>query len=110
MRRAGDFGVPLGWCGLVGWADESWMDAARSELVKLQAGDEENRALWERFVELSLQEFDSIYSRLGVRFDLVRGESFYHERLVGVVERLMEDGIAEESECEYRNANHPSQK
>lgn len=34
--------------------DESWLEAARQELVKLQQGDAENLALWEKFVTLSL--------------------------------------------------------
>ena len=78
--------------------DEAWMDSARAELVKLQSGDAENRALWTTFVELSLKEFGGIYERIDVSFDLMRGESYYHERLAGVVDRLVEAGIAEESE------------
>jgi len=79
-------------------ADEAWMDAARRELVKLQKGDAENRSLWRTFVELSLREFERVYQRLGVTFDLVRGESFYHDHLAGVLEKLTERGLAEESE------------
>lgn len=79
-------------------ADPAWMEAARAELVKLQQGDPENRALWRQFVELSLQEFEKIYRRLNVRFDLVRGESFYNERLPEVIDRLTAQGLAEESD------------
>jgi arginyl-tRNA synthetase len=79
-------------------SDPEWMEAARRELVKLQQGDPENRALWERFVALSLEEFDRLYRRLGVSFDLVRGESFYRDRLAGVVEELVRRGMARESE------------
>ncbi|MBN1669851.1 MAG: arginine--tRNA ligase [Kiritimatiellae bacterium] len=78
--------------------DPTWLDQCRHELVKLQAGNAENRALWEEFVKLSLREFERIYARLGVTFDLVRGESHYNERLPGVVERLRQMGLAEESE------------
>ncbi|NQT94097.1 MAG: arginine--tRNA ligase, partial [Lentisphaerae bacterium] len=46
--------------------DEAWMQRCRSELVKLQQGDPENRALWRRFVDLSLKELGRIYERLGV--------------------------------------------
>jgi len=79
-------------------SDPDWMEAARRELVKLQQGDPDNRALWERFVALSLEEFDRLYRRLGVSFDLVRGESFYRDRLAGVVEELVRRGMARESE------------
>ena len=78
--------------------DEAWLQQARQELVKLQAGDAGNRALWERFIELSLGEFERLYRRLGVTFDLVRGESFYNDRLDGVVRTLVERELARESE------------
>jgi arginyl-tRNA synthetase len=78
--------------------DDVWLNQARQELVKLQAGDPENRQLWQRFIELSLTEFDHIYTRLDVKFDLVRGESFYHDRLAGVVQDLMGKGLARESD------------
>ncbi len=79
-------------------SDEEWLKRARQELVKLQAGDPENRQLWQRFVELSLQEFEHIYHRLGVKFDLVRGESYYNSALPDVVARLRAKGIARNSE------------
>lgn len=78
--------------------DESWLEAARNELVKLQQGDEENLKLWKMFVSLSLQEFNKIYSRLDVSFDLERGESFYNTALPGVLERLDDAGLLVESE------------
>jgi arginyl-tRNA synthetase len=70
---------------------------ARAELVKLQQGDPENVALWKRFVAASMAEFDAIYQRLGVRFDVTLGESFYNDRLAATVERLTQGRIAEES-------------
>jgi len=78
--------------------DEAWMEQARAELVKLQQGDEDNRRLWKSFVDVSLREFDRIYKRLDVSFDLVRGESFYDAQLPGVLERLKTEGLLEESE------------
>ncbi|MEX2607841.1 MAG: arginine--tRNA ligase [Kiritimatiellia bacterium] len=78
--------------------DETWLDAAREELVKLQAGDEENLRLWKSFVEMSLGEFRKIFERLDVHFDLERGESFYNDQLAGVVETLRSKGLLEESE------------
>ena len=76
--------------------DESWKNAARAELVKLQQGDVENRKLWQSFVEHSLREFERVYARLGVKFDLVRGESYYNDKLPGVIALLQEKGLAEE--------------
>jgi arginyl-tRNA synthetase len=73
-------------------------DAAREELVKLQQGDPENIAIWRKCVELSMREFNEIYKLLDVRYDLQCGESFYHDRLPGVVDRLLKAEIAEDSE------------
>lgn len=78
--------------------DETWREKAKNELVKLQQGDAENRALWEKFIQLSIEEFNTIYERLDVRFDLYRGESFYNDRLPKIIEELEEKGLARESE------------
>ena len=78
--------------------DPAWKDQARAELVKLQAGDPENLALWQKFIDLSMIEFNRIYGRLGVSFELVRGESFYNDALPGVVEKLQSLGLVRESE------------
>jgi arginyl-tRNA synthetase len=71
--------------------------AAREELVKLQQGDPENRAIWQQLVDLSWAEFDDIYQRLDIRFDERLGESFYDPSLGGLVENLLGRGIAEVS-------------
>ncbi len=79
-------------------AEPTWLDACRNELVKLQAGDADNRRLWEQFVQWSMAEFERVYQRLGVKFDFVRGESFYNDRLPGVMAALAEHGLVRESE------------
>ena len=79
-------------------SDPAVHKAAREELVKLQQGDPENRAIWQRLVDLSWAEFQDIYDRLGVRFDERLGESFYDPSLAGLVDKLLASGIAEISE------------
>ncbi|HEY1586299.1 MAG TPA: arginine--tRNA ligase [Polyangia bacterium] len=71
---------------------------ARAELVKLQQGDAENLALWQKFVDVSMNEFNRVYKRLGVEFDVMHGESFYNDRLAATAERLIVDKIAEPSQ------------
>ena len=78
--------------------DPSWRDEAKAELVKLQQGDKENLALWKQFIELSIKEFDTIYDRLDVKFDLYRGESFYNDQLPKMIETLKGRGLAVESD------------
>jgi arginyl-tRNA synthetase len=79
-------------------ADPDWMDRCRQELVKLQQGDPENLALWQEFMRLSIAELDRVYARLGVKYDMVRGESHYRDKLAGTVELLERRGLARESE------------
>ncbi len=78
--------------------DPQVREACRQELVKLQAGDKENIDIWNECVAFSMQDFEQIYEGLGVRYDLQCGESFYNDRLAGVVERLLKSGVAEISE------------
>ncbi len=74
------------------------LDEAKQELVKLQAGDAENTAVWQEMIRVSQRQFDAIYGRLGVKFDQALGESFYNPQLGAVVNDLLARGIARESE------------
>ena len=78
--------------------DEAWKTACREELVKLQQGDPDDVALWKKFIEISINEFNRMYAKLGVKFDTWRGESFYRDMMAPVVDRLVKMGLAEESE------------
>jgi len=79
-------------------SDPTTLEAAKQELVKLQSGDAENLALWHEMIRLSQVQFDAVYRRLGVRFDVALGESFYNAQLKDVVVQLRDRGIARESE------------
>ena len=79
-------------------SDPSVRDACRQELVKLQSGDKENIDIWNECVALSMQDFQHVYQLLDIHYDIQCGESFYNDRLSGVVERLLKSGIAEISE------------
>lgn len=79
-------------------ADGVWKEACKAELVKLQRGDPANRALWKKFIDISIAEFNRMYDKLGVTFDTYRGESYYNDTMPGVVARLQEMGLAVESE------------
>jgi arginyl-tRNA synthetase len=78
--------------------DKNVLEAARQELVKLQGGDEENLRIWREMIALSQHQFDTIYGRLGVKFDHALGESFYNPWLAEVVNELRERGIAQDSQ------------
>ena len=78
--------------------DEAVREECRAELVKLQQGNEENLAIWNRCLELSRRGLDRIYDRLDLSFDHWMGESAYNDELAPLVERLTADGLARESD------------
>jgi len=78
--------------------DPQVREACRQELVKLQAGDRENVDIWNECAALSMQDFEHVYKLLDIHYDIQCGESFYNDRLPGVVDRLLKSGIAEISE------------
>ena len=79
-------------------SDDAFAQAARAELAKLQNGDPENTALWQKFVAVTKSELDKVYERLDVRFDTWYGESFYNPLLPGVVELLKQKNLVREDQ------------
>jgi len=65
-------------------------EEARAEFKKLEDGDAENRKLWEWFKDESIIVFHKLFKRLGVKFDLEIGESFYEEAIYDVLKELKE--------------------
>jgi arginyl-tRNA synthetase len=65
---------------------------------RLEDGDEEIKKIWKFFVELSLKEYEKQLARLGAKHTLVRGESYYNDKLNSVVEMLKSKGLLELSE------------
>ena len=78
--------------------DENIKRTAREELVKLQAGDAENLAIWKETVELSWHEFEKLSDLLGIKFDERLGESAYNDALAPLCAELEKRGIARESD------------
>jgi arginyl-tRNA synthetase len=68
-------------------------DEARGWFKRLEEADTEARAIWQRFRDLSLQEFARIYERLGISFDSQAGESFYEPYLEPTIERIRQAGL-----------------
>src|SRR2546423_9750438 len=79
-------------------SDPAVREACRQELVKLQSGDKDNTDIWNECVALSMQDFEHVYELLDVHYDIQCGESFYNDKLAGVVDRLLKSKIAEVSE------------
>jgi arginyl-tRNA synthetase len=80
-------------------ADPAFADRARARVVALQSGDTETLVLWQRCVDISLRDFQALYTRLGVLLkpEDLDGESTYNDELAGVVEDLDAAGLLVES-------------
>ena len=80
--------------------EPDFAERARQRVVKLQRGDEPTLAVWRALVEQSKHYFQSVYERLGVELEPedVRGESFYNDRLEGILNRLDAEGQLKISE------------
>jgi len=79
-------------------SDPALKETVRGELVKLQQGNEENLEIWKQAVALSWKEFERLYGLLEITFDERLGESFYNDALGPLVDRLLTEGIARDSE------------
>lgn len=73
-------------------------DEARATFTALENGDQEIHAIWKWFVDISLKEVAKVYELLDVQFDSYNGESFYMDKVDGVVQALKEKNLLQESD------------
>ncbi|MGI6081388.1 MAG: arginine--tRNA ligase [Limnochordia bacterium] len=73
-------------------------DRAREAFRRLEQGDPQLQALWRRFRDLSVEEFERVYARMGIEFDSYAGEAFYEDKMSGVLDMLAGKGLLKESE------------
>ncbi len=79
--------------------DQSLREQGKLEFVKLEQGDTENLALWEQFKDWSWKEYKVIYDDLEIRkSDHDWPESFYVDKMPGVLEMLRSKGLLKESQ------------
>ena len=87
-------------------SDEEVNKACLEETVRLQSGNEESLALWNRFKDITMAGSQKIYDRLGIVFNSTLGESFYEDKLGPLVDELLSNKIAQESDgavCVFSN-------
>ena len=72
------------------------MDDAKKTLVRLQSGDQGIVRLWERLIEVTMEQVYEAARTLNVKIgpENNRGESFFRDRLGGVVEAFAKSGLA----------------
>lgn len=92
--------------------DATLLPRCKEELVKLQSGDPENRAIWERCIAVTKRGLNKIYDELDIHFDYWLGESAYNDALGPLVEDLLAKGIARVSDgavCVFSDGFHKPQ-
>jgi arginyl-tRNA synthetase len=67
-------------------------DAGRVEYQKLESGDPESRALWQKICGWSMADVSNIYQQLGVSFDEIHGESFYEDKMETIIDQGIKQG------------------
>jgi arginyl-tRNA synthetase len=77
--------------------DEVFKKRAYACVVKLQAHEPDYIKAWTQICDVSRNEFQKVYERLGVKLT-ERGESFYQDRMNDVVKLLNEAGVLEEDD------------
>jgi arginyl-tRNA synthetase len=70
----------------------------RAWFKRLEDGEPEARALWQRFRDVSWAEFQSVYDVLGIAYDEVRGESAYEPDMPRVFDELNALGLITQSQ------------
>ncbi|XP_060092868.1 probable arginine--tRNA ligase, mitochondrial [Heteronotia binoei] len=78
--------------------DETVKKMAQDFLRKLEAHEAEALSLWQRFRDVSIEEYVKMYQRLGVYFDEYSGESFYQEKCQEVLKMLDTKGLLKKTE------------
>ena len=94
-------------------ANAELLGDCKAELVKLQGGDAENLDIWKRCIAVTKLGLEKIYDQLDIHFDYWLGESFYNDALQPLVNKLLEQGIARESDgaiCVFSDGYHKPQQ
>ncbi len=77
---------------------EDFDEEARNEFKKMEDGDKDILKLWKTFKSLSVKELDKVYKELGIKFDVIDGESNYNKNMPSIVQELTKKGLLEKSE------------
>ena len=73
-------------------------DEGRAWFRRIEEGDGEALAIFERFKELTLKDARRVYDILGVSFDSYNGEAFFNDKMGRVIDELREKHLLTESQ------------
>ena len=78
--------------------DEAFKERAHQATLKLQKGYPPFRAIWKHIMNVSKKDLKKNYDNLNVSFDLWKGESDAQPYIDEMVDKMIADGIAYESQ------------
>lgn len=78
--------------------DEAFKERAQDATFKLQNGYAPYRAVWNHIMNVSLEDLKKNYSNLNVEFDLWKGESDAQPYIPDMIDDLIRQGLAYESQ------------
>ncbi len=79
-------------------ADPVFMERAHQATLKLQSGYAPYRAIWRHIMGVSVADLEKNYANLNVYFDLWKGESDADPYIPGLIDALVQQGLAYESQ------------
>lgn len=76
------------------------LERAKQALVKLQSGDPETVAIWQKLYDVTMSACMDMCRRLhtNITEEATAGESSFRDKLAGIVDLLVEQGLAEEDD------------
>ncbi len=75
-----------------------YAERAHQATLKLQNGDPTYRAVWNKIMKVSIADLKKNYGNLDVHFDLWKGESDAQQYIPGLIQDLIDKGLAYESQ------------
>lgn len=78
-------------------SDPDFKERAQKAVVRLQGGEQKYRKAWTQICEISRNEFNRVYQRLGVQLE-EKGESFYNPYIPAVLKELTSKNLVEDSQ------------
>ncbi len=72
-------------------------EQARICFAKIEKKDPEVYPIYEKFIKISIDETQKIYSLLNIKFDSWRGESYYSDKMDPIVNELDKKGLLQDS-------------
>uniref|UniRef100_A0A3Q1C142 Probable arginine--tRNA ligase, mitochondrial n=1 Tax=Amphiprion ocellaris TaxID=80972 RepID=A0A3Q1C142_AMPOC len=77
---------------------EDIKQAAREFFRQLEQHESQAVSLWKQFREITVREYQRVYQRLGIHFDVYSGESFHQDQAQEVLQQLQSRGLLKTSE------------